>query len=343
MKSFHFTGIFGCVLFLSSCIKDQPSVDTTKVDLTSAGVYIVNEGNFQFGNASVSYYSIADDAVQEDLFKPANNKSLGDVAQSMCIYNDKAYIVVNNSGKIEVTDSKTFISQGTITGLASPRYFVPVSTTKGYVSDLFSNSISIIDLAANTKSGSISCTGWTEEMIASGGKVFVCNKQRDKVYVINTTSDIISDSILLGYGSNSIKEDKNGKLWVLCNGDDNLKKSAGLYRIDPSSLQVEQSYIFSSGSPWRLKINGSKDTLYYINNGVYSMSISSSNLPTQPLIEEGNKKFYGLGIDPLSGLIYVADAMDYVQKSTIYRYQSNGTALSSFKSGIISSDFYFKP
>ncbi len=343
MKSFHFTGIIGCVLFLSSCIKDKPPVDNTKVDLTSAGVYIVNEGNFQFGNASVSYYNIADNAVQEDLFKPANNKSLGDVAQSMCIHNDKVYIVVNNSGKIEVADSKTFISQGTVTGLTSPRYFVPISTTKGYVSDLLSNTISIIDLAANAVTGSIPCTGWTEEMLVSGGKVFVCNKQRDKVYVINTTSDVISDSISVGYGSNSIKEDKNGKLWVLCNGDDNLKKSAGLYRINPTSLQVEQSFTFSSGSPWRLKINGSKDTLYYINNGVCVMSISSADLPAQSLIEEGNKKFYGLGIDPLSGVIYVADAMDYVQKSTVYRYQSNGTALSSFKSGIISSDFYFKP
>ena len=343
MKRFYFLKVFGSVLFFASCIKDKPPVDNTKVDVTSAGVYIINEGNFQFGNASVSYYNIADNAVQEDLFKPANNKSLGDVAQSMCIYNDKIYIVVNNSGKIEVVDSKTFVSQGTVSGLTSPRYFIPVSTTKAYVSDLYANAISIIDLSNNTMSGSIPCTGWTEEMALSGGKVFVTNKKRDKVYVVNTNTDLISDSISVTYGSNSIQEDKNGKLWVLCNGNDNLKIAAALHRINSATLQVEQSSSFSSGSPWRLKMNGAKDSLFYLNNGVYAMAIGSTNLPSQTVINEGNKQFYGLGIDPLSGIIYVADAMDYVQKSTVYRYKPDGTLLSSFKPGIISSDFYFKP
>lgn len=335
--------IFISLFFCASCIKDQPPIDNTKVDVTSDGVYIVNEGNFMFGNASISYYSITGDVTQEDLFKPANNKSLGDVAQSLCIYNDKIYIVVNNSGKIEVVDSKTFVLQATITGLTSPRYFVPVSNTKAYVSDLFANAISVLDLSSNTILGNIPCTGWTEEMILSNGKVFVTNKRRDKVYVINITSDLITDSIVVSYGSNSIQEDTNGKLWVLCNGDENLQIAAALHRINPLTLKVEQSFSFSEGSPWRLKMNGTKDTLYYLNKGVCIMGISAADLPSQVLITEGNRSLYGLGIDPLSGIIYVADAMDYVQKSTIYRYKPDGTSIASFKAGIISGDFYFKP
>ncbi|MCX6182375.1 MAG: YncE family protein [Bacteroidetes bacterium] len=342
MKSFHFLSIITSVIFCTSCIKDKPPVDNSKVDTSSSGVYITNEGTFQFGNASVSYYNVADNAVQEDLFKPANNRDLGDVAQSMCIYNNKIYIVVNNSGKIEVVDSKTFLSQGTITGLTSPRYFVPVSDSKAYVSDFKSDKISIINLSNNTVSGNISCTGWTEEMIFSSGKVFVTNQRRNKLYVINTSADAITDSIVVGYGSNSIKEDKNGKLWVLCGGDDNLKIAASLHCLNPLNLQVEQSFSIISGSPWRLKTNGSKDTLYFLNNGVFMMPITGA-LPSQSFIPAGNKSFYGLGVDPVSGVIYVADAMDYVQKSTVYRYKSDGTLISSFKSGITSGDFYFKP
>ena len=337
-----FLCVTATVLFCVSCLKDKPPVDNATVNVSSAGVYITNEGNFLFGNASVSFYNIAENTVQEDLFKPTNNKSLGDVAQSMCIYNDKIYIVVNNSGKIEVVDAKTFASQATISGFLSPRYFVPVNSAKAYVSDFKANAISIINLSANTVSGSISCSGWTEEMILSNGKVFVTSKNRDKVYVINTSNDVITDSIVVTYGSNSIKEDKNGKLWVLCNGDENLKILAALHRINPITLQLEQSFFFSSGSPWRLKINGSKDTLYFLNNGVFKMATGAVVLPDQSFIPSGNRNFYGLGIDPVSGVVYVADAMDYVQKSIIYRYQPNGVLINSFKSGVISGDFYFK-
>ena len=161
--------------------------------------------------------------------------------------------------------------------------------------------------------------------------------------MVDPSSDLITDSIVVGYAANSIKEDKNGKLWVTCSGDITLGIAATLHCINPLNLEVEQSIQFVNGSPWRLKTNGAKDTLYYLNKGVYAMSINATVLPSQALIVEGNRNYYGLGIDPLSGVVYVADAMDYVQKSTVYRYKSDGTNINSFKSGIISGDFYFKP
>ncbi len=331
-----------CVfLFFSSCVKDKPDEDhsTTTID---HGVYIVNEGNFQFGNASVSYYNESKNTVQEDLFQSANNKALGDVAQSMMVYNSKAYVVVNNSGKIEVLDPQTFVISATINGFNSPRFFLPVSTNKAYVSDYKSNSISIVNLNTNMISGSIPCSGWTEEMVFTAGKVFVCNKYRDKVYVLNTSTDQISDSIVVGYSSTSIRVDKNGKLWVLCGGDAQNNIPGTLYRIDPNTYNVEKTFPFQpSNYPWRMEMNGASDTLYYLNTGVYRMTISDSSLPTSALITEGNRNFYALGIHPNTSVVYVSDAMDYVQKSTIYRYTKDATLINTFKAGIISTDFYF--
>jgi hypothetical protein len=147
-------------VFFSSCRKDGPA-DTTQpiVSITSGGVYVTNEGNFQFGNAEVSYYSPSQNAVTEDLFQPANNRKLGDVCQSMYFFNGKAYLVINNSNKIEVVNQNTFVSIATITGLVSPRYFLPVSNNKAYVTDLTANKISIIDLTSNTVRGSIVMAG----------------------------------------------------------------------------------------------------------------------------------------------------------------------------------------
>jgi len=332
-------------ILFHSCRKDRPE-DNTPVPVvvgSSGGVYITNEGNFMFGNAKVSYYDIANNISTEDLYQPANGVSLGDVCQSMYLFNGKAYIVVNNSGKIVVVDPNTFVVSSTISGFTSPRYFLPVSNSKAYVTDLFSDSISVINMSTASITGRIFCSGWTEELTLAYGKVFVTNMQSDKVYVINTLTDQLEDSIQVSYSSNSIKEDKNGKLWVLCGGSQSNSIYAGLHRIDPVTNLVEQSFQFTNltDSPWRLDINGTNDTLYFLNNGVFRMPITSSAIPSSVFISQGTNNFYGIGIDPTSGVIYVADAVDYVQRGVIYRYKTDGTLINTFLAGIIPGEFYF--
>ena len=68
------------------------------------GYFVTNEGNFGSGNGSVSFIS-NNGSVQNDVFYNTNMFYLGDVVQSMTTANDKGYIVVNNSGKVEVVDN----------------------------------------------------------------------------------------------------------------------------------------------------------------------------------------------------------------------------------------------
>ncbi len=114
-------------------------------------------------------------------------------------------------------------------------------------------------------------------------------------------------------------------------------------RINPVTLQVEQSLNFvNTDSPNKLCINKTRDTLYYLNNGVYQFPIISSALPASPLINQGTKLYYGLGVNPKDYTIYVADAIDYVQKSKIEIYKPNGSYISNFNAGIISNGFMFE-
>jgi len=337
--------LIGVIFIVNACRKDKPSInqDPSIIISNNRGVYITNEGNFQFGNAKVSYYDIANATVNEDLFQQTNNRPLGDDCQSMNIFNDKIYIVVNNSGKIEVVDKKTFKSIGTISNLQSPRYFLPVSNAKAYVTDLYSNSISIVDLTSNVKTGSILCKGWTEELLLSYGNAFVTNMLTDKVYVINTATDSIEDSIQVGYASNSIREDKYGMIWVLSSGSNQLNKLASLCKINPISRQVEKTLFFTNPSdePFKLNINFTKDTLYYINKSIYRFPITSSSITNNVFINKETANFYAIGIEPYTGIVYVADAIDYVQKGIIYRYKPDGTLINSFKAAIIPGNFYF--
>lgn len=342
----NFIKILLVIPVLFSCVKDKPQdVVQPQVQLTSAKkVYVINEGNYGSGNASMSLYDTGNNEVIENFYQTQNTSApmVGDVAQSLSNINGNFYLVVNNSGKIIVCDNQ-FKKFTQIIGLSSPRYVLPITNQKAYVSDYNANAISIIDLNSNIKTGSISCGGWTEQMTIIYNKAFVTNIKRNYTYVINTVNDTKADSINVGPNAGSIVIDKIDKVWILSSGDNTNSVLAKLSRIDPLTNQIEVSFQFpQSNSPNSLCLNKTKDTLYYLNGGIYKMPISSSTLPTSEFIAKGTKNFYGLGINPNDYTLYAADALDYVQKSNIYIYDANGNQKTYFKAGINANGFYFE-
>jgi DNA-binding beta-propeller fold protein YncE len=336
---------FILISIIYSCKSDKPE-DELKPNINlqnQHGIYIINEGNFQFGNASISYYNPQDKSVVEDLYKQINNHNLGDVCQSMTLINGWYYVVVNNSQKIEIIHPDNFERKNTITDLVSPRYILPVSSSKAYVSDFKSHRVSIINIGNHTKTGEIPIHGWTEEMYLMFGKAYITNMKNDKLYIVNTANDLLEDSLVLAQCPGSLVEDKNGKLWVMCQGDVSINKAGALFCINPHTKSIEKRMDFEmSDAPMRLCINDTHDTLYYINKHIFQLSVDANSLPTQALINGSTRNFYGLAIAPKNGQIYVADAIDYIQKGKIYNYNAKGILINEFKVGLIPSKIYFK-
>lgn len=339
-------GFFLCLLvFLFSCRKDKPEIaqQNFSSSVASSSVLVVNEGNFMFSNASLSLINLSDEEVVEDIFKSVNNQNLGDVLQSVYIKNNLCYLVVNNSSKIEIIDKNTFKLKGTITGLNSPRYMLSVSNNKAYVSDIYAKSIHVLDLNTSTKIASVAINAWTEQMVYIYGKVFVTAPDKDFLYVLNAEKDILMDSIAIQKSAYSIVQDKESNLWVLSSGSSSANITAKLYKINPVTLEVSKTLEFSSNdNPGNLKINATLDTLYYLNKGVWQLPVNSELSLAKKIIPQSNTNFYGLGIHPQTGEIFIADALDYVQKGNVLRYNSNAEFIKSYKVGIIPSDFIFK-
>lgn len=328
---------------LPACRKDKPEPrEEQPAAATDHGVYIINEGNFNWGNAAVSWYNKATGQAVEDLYAPANGTPLGDVLQSMTLHNGNGYLVVNNSGKVVVVDPDNFRAVATITGFTSPRYLLPVGNNKAYVSEMQGNKVRVVDLASNSMIGDITCRGWTEEMALAAGKVFITNESRKYVYVVDPGTDAVADSIAVSSGGNSIVEDANGKLWVACKGGGGTPPA--LCRINPATLQKEATFNFpgSSASPWRLAVSGDGNTLYFLNGGVFRMGIADNALPALPFIAEQGRNFYGLGTDPQEGTVYVADAIDYTQRGRVFRYTAEGAPMDDFLAGRIPGGFVFR-
>ena len=334
------------LLIFSACEKNNPAPPETESKFeTGTGVFIFNEGGFTHGNASVSFYDFDSKTVSEKIFETENNLPLGDVLQSITRIGENLFLVLNNSGKIEVVNAETFASVATIDGLTSPRYLAEINSEKAYVTDLASNHISIINTQTFEKIGQISLPGQTEELVKIGIETFVTNRTTEFVYIINNQSNTIADSIQVSHDPNTLRADKNGHFWVLCNGNQITDKPAGIFKIDPISRQVLNEFLFEDfqiGIWPRLRINGTGDAIYFIKNSIYKMEISATELPNEPLINaESGSVFYGLGIDPNTEDIYVADALDYQQKGIVFRFDSEGNALDSFRAGIIPNGFLF--
>lgn len=338
-----------CFIFISceknelgpQCINCEE--DTFDGNTTSTDVMIINEGTWNWNNASISLYNKNTNQVSGNIFWQQNNQSLlGDVAQSMCQFNGQGYIVLNNSSKIEVVDIANFNSVATITGFTSPRYFLPVNNNKAYVTDLYSNSIQVVDLNNNIIINNISLSGWSEELTLHNDTVYVCDMTNDNLLLINPSNDILMDSIKLGKQPNSIVLDKNNKLWIMCGGGFN-QTNPKLIQFNPQTRSIENIFVFPNvaESPGNLKINASGDELYFINADVYAMNINDVNLPSTPIVTSNGNIFYGLGIDPSNNDIYVADAIDYVQNGIVFRYSSTGSLIDQFNAGIIPNGFHF--
>jgi DNA-binding beta-propeller fold protein YncE len=313
--------------------------------LTGNGVFIINEGNFMGGNGSLSFYSYDSLKIYNDIFINANGRPLGDVPNSMAISGERIYIVVNNSGKVEVVDKKTMESVKTITGLIAPRNISMVSSTKAYVSSIYSDSITVLDLSDNSVSGFINIRRSSEAIQVLRNKAFVSNWVGGKeVMVIDTDKDKVIDSISVAMEPESMVIDRDKKLWVLCNGGWEREYYAELIAVNTTTSEVERRLVFPSkdASPSCLQIDGDGSTLYYLQNGIHKIKTDAASVPAVPYIPESGHYFYKMGINPVNGDIAVTDAVDYQQKGHLLIFNSGGQLVSDELADIIPGMLCFK-
>lgn len=339
---------------LTSCEKEK-KYENTPVDPGLKGVFCLNEGAFQAGNAEVSYYPSSGSAAVRNLYFEANALPLGDVLQSMTLHAGKGYLCVNNSQKIEVVDTETFKRTGTISGISSPRYLLVIDSTHAVVSDWYSDQLFKVNLTTLSVEDSTFCGSGPEQMVLSNGKIFVCNSggfiTDSTISVIDAVSFQVVSTIATGVNPAFITEDSNGKILVLCRGslgDDYTPTpdDAGgkLLRIDPVTQQVEAAYDFAYDEhPLHLQLSANRifflsGSWYYTGKIQWIDAQDWSQGPTT-LVE---REFYSLGIHPQTKNIYGGKA-SFSSNTHVVRFNSNGSLIDSLPAGIAPTGFVFNP
>lgn len=350
MRIRHVFGLAAAACLTGGCMKwDYGAPEEFRAE--GEGLFIVNEGNFQYGNASLSYYDPGAEEVMNEVFFRANGMKLGDVAQSITVRKGVGWIVVNNSHVIFAIDTRTFREVGRITGFTSPRYIHFLSDEKAYVSQLWDNRICIVNPKRFEITGYIECpgmtmeTGSTEQMVQDGRFVYVnCWSYQSRILKIDTETDEVVDELTVGIQPTSLVMDCNRKLWTVTDGGTEGSpygyEAPALFRIDAETFRIERRFGFRTGDRGaEVQLNGTGDTLYWINGDVWRMPVTAERVPERPFLEDGGTIYYGLTVDPVRGDVYIADAVDYQQPGMVYRYSAGGELIDRFYAGITPGAF----
>lgn len=349
--------LFFCIvtMMMVSCRPEEPVVPETP-DVSGKGVYVINEGNFTYANSTLTFYDSEMDTVANNLFYRVNGAPIGDVGQSLALLDGYLYIVVNNSNYIYKVDANTVKCDLTkpymLTDFVQPRYMLPVASDKAYVSDLASTELWIVNPQDMSHVGSVSMGKATETMVQVGNELYVTNWSKsyiqdmanNTVQVVDVQNDVKVAEITVGIEPNGMVVDKDGMVWVLCEGAiwTTDAEPATLWKINPLTKKATMMLSFEDGA-MNLAVNPEGNYLYYFANGdVHRVSVDNPAAEDDFVIASEGRMFYKIAVNPKNGDIYVTDAKNYVQNGTVYRYSSDGVLLGSFDAGICPGFMLFK-
>ena len=337
--------VFFLMLFFAFSCSDDSTTETTPLGDYENGYFITNEGPFQNGTGTITF--VGDDGVvSQNVYKTVNGEDLGNIVNSMYIYDDTGYIVVNNSHRVVVVNRYTMEKLATIEGsdILNPRHFTVANDT-GYVSnwgdpfDTTDDYVAVVDLNTNTVISKISVGEGPERMISNESEVFVALQggygQNNMVVLIDTATGQIKDNITVGDVPNSLAFDDAGDVLVLCGGAPAFtgSETAGsLYTIDTSDFSTSFLEFQSKQHPNLLNYDGGL-AFYLLGGKVYQTDSSSESLPTEAV--NGLDGFY-YGMTVKNRILYGTDAGDFASEGTVKRYNViSGDLLETIPAGVV--------
>lgn len=345
--------IVAVTLFLfTGCQKEDPIAPLQENPISTKGVYILNEGGFTKSNSSLSLFVPDSHKIYPDVFSAANFRTLGDIANDIVIFGNKAFIVVNNSHKVEVISTEHHGSLGTLTVPGnSPNKIVIASETKGYITNLYKGTVTAFNPATlGIIKDNITVGSNPQGMVSVNGKVFVCNSgygSDSTISVIDITKDSVIATIVVGKSPTDIAVDSDGEVIVLSNGYSDfanpLNDTPGAISIiDPASNTVKATIVLPLnvyGHPYELAVSNNGYGFTVVNNGILKFNTKTNSI-LLPLFL--TKSGYSIAVDNSTERFYLGDARNFTSNGIVYEYEKNGTLRDSATVGIIPGTIIFK-
>ena len=321
-------GLVATALLMTSCEQNDPVPDIAANNLK--GMFVVCEGIYGQANGDISFYDPELGSTVTNLYESVNGVTPGDVVQSFEIVDTLGFIVVNNSQKVTVVNMKDFKLVKNIDGFSYPRSVVRADENTVYVSNgngTANNYIYSIDLTLLEKTDSLEMATGPEKLINVNKKVYAAiaggwNNDGKSVIEIEPPSFTIINTYEVASVPVDIVADKDDNIWAYCKGvpdysnyPDVTYTDSGISRINVSTKETDIFPLSTMSTYGINNISASNDgsIIYYLNDGLYSMSAEATQLPSSSLVE---RTFYGMDVNPENGNIVCLD--DVNSKAIVY-------------------------
>ena len=348
-------------------------VDVSGFPVSMKKLFVLNEGGLGSNNATLDFLRISNGNYITGAFKKMNpgvSGGLGDVGNDMAVYADELWIVVNNSGLVEVLSAKdenelTALSVPTPRSIAMDDKYAYVTSwagayatgsydANGYYTVTDSKNpkgrVYRISLETRKVEGSIE-VGYQPEGIAyDNGKLYVANSggissqlppdysYDNTVSVIDTKSFRVTETIEVQVNLKNVYADGKGNVYVTTLGN-YWDVHSGLYRIQGNTVSKVADYVSVSA------LHG--DAVYCIGTETEFDWTATSHAYKAWSVRDGVKKDLSLNVSATAlyglcvlneDLFIVSDAGDYYNPGTVSCYEK-GTKLWSVYAGVCPGHF----
>ena len=373
MKKIALLIVSGLVLIgIAACSKDegpsQPSTDTVSGDENLAGetvtvgdykkIFVLNEGQMGANNATLDFLRFSDGKYVRNAYNQMNPEQplgLGDVGNDIAVTGNEVWMIVNNSGLIEVADARDERHIATIE-IPTPRNIVfdgkyayvtswngaVAVYGEGYTVDAAQSKnpkgvVYKIDVNTHKIVGNVEVGYQPEGLAAYDGNLYVANSggissQLAPAYaydytisIVNLSTFKVTETVEVAPNLKGVFSDGKGTIYVTTLGNYSNVHS-GLYAFSAASpksvSRVEGTgTIGYNGSV--AAVNGTK--IYVFGNDTeFDWSASKHDWYVWS-VEEGivlDEKLDLTGLNPyaafsVGGQLFVSDAKDYVGPGTV--------------------------
>ena len=360
---------------MTSCSDDNDGPETYLQEY-STGAYVVNSGNMYSNiKSSLTAIDYASSTATQNVFKAANGRTLGNIANDGIVYGNKIYLAVDKENTIEVIDktTKKSIKQINTTELlgkaegADPRHIIAdggkvyFTTYGGYVA-----AVDTTDFALQKKwqvgsypEGLVIGNGnlyvANSNYAAGGGNISCINLSNDKVETkniegVNNPTGIYYAAGLLyvldnqyydasfnAYGENSLRtvEFAQGTSLKVADGNYAACVTTGAATTARTSVEEVRPYFFVLNAPY----GGTPSVSVFVAGSTQPLPMTLSEMPVSPC---------GIFADPLNGHIFVlsyrlgdSGYADYNGNGYVVEYDSAGQKLHEYETGVGSCAMFF--
>ena len=319
-------------LLINGC---SDSLTQSNEPISKEWVFVANEGNFGASNGSISM--INQDGVVLEVTE------VGDVVQSLEVYENKLIVVVNNSHMIKVYDiTEDGLALPGIeisTDNSSPRELVVVDD-KVYFTNWNTQDVKVLNMVNYNIETSISVGGLPESIVTDGSYLWVGITMNSdwssasSVVKIDASTNSIVETYEVGLGPQSLVIENDDIYVARTFYDENWIPFYGSSRIDGSDITINNYGVGVACGGSVMKYN---NEIYRSYDGGIAPLESNLDIRTSSKIGSYDQsQVYSTEV--IGDYIYFG-ITDYATRNEVKVVDVNGNEIASYDVGISPGDF----